>query len=147
MAGYGELYVVGNTAGGFEKPGKGWAKSVGSDGVSSILFQILVGGADRQWFEAHYFDRSIKPLGNISKIIPEGPDHPDALLDSCIAFYPKHFESCPSLSDVAKKVRGFRRLDFHLGMDEVPAEWPALREEARPLFKDLLIWEAKLTRV
>lgn len=146
MAGYGELYMVGAAAGS-EIPAKGWAKSVGGDGVSHILFQILVGEAERQWFEVHYLDKSIKPLGNITKIIPEANDHPDALLDCCIAFYPKYFESCPSLATIPKKVKTFRRLDFHHGMDEVPEEWAALREEARPLFKNLYIWQAKLTRV
>jgi hypothetical protein len=144
---YGELYVVGAALGGTEISAKGWSKSVGGDGVSHILFQILVGASDRQWFEVHYFDKSIKPLGNITKIIPETTDHPDALLDCCIAFYPRYFEQCPSLATIPKKVKTFRRLDFHLGMDEVPDEWAALREEARPLFKNLYIWQAKLVRV
>jgi hypothetical protein len=146
MAGYGELYVVG-AASGAEVPAKGWAKSVGGGAVSHVLFQIVVGGEERQWFEVYYFDKSIKPLGNITKIIPESTDHPDALLDCCIAFYPKYFESCPSLATIPKKVKTFRRLDFHHGMDEVPEEWAALREEARPLFKNLHIWQAKLVKV
>ena len=147
MARYGELYVIGGPVAGVETPVKGWAKSVGSKGVSPILFQILVGGADRQWFEVQYFDKSIKPLANLKRVIPERPDHEDALLDCCIAFYPKYFERCPSFATVPKKVKGFRRLDFYRGMEEVPEEWAALREEARSFFKDLYIWEAKLTPI
>ena len=146
MARYGELYVIGGPIAGVETPAKGWAKSVGGKGVSPILFQILVGGTDRRWFEVHYLDNSIKPLGNIMRVIPERPDYPDALLDCCIAFYPKYFEGCPSFATVPKKVKDFRRLDFYRGMEEVPEEWADLREEARPLFKDLCIWEARLTR-
>ena len=146
MARDGELYVIGGPVVGIETPIKGWAKCVGSKGLSPILFQILVGGAARQWFEAHYFDHSIKPLANIKRVIPERPDYPDALLDCCLAFYPKYFERCPSFATVPKKVKGFRRLDFYRGMEEAPEEWAALREEARPLFEDLYIWEAKLRR-
>jgi hypothetical protein len=50
------------------------------------------------------------------------------------------------VATVPKKVKGFRRLDFYRGMEEVPEEWAALREEARTFFEDLYIWEAKLTR-
>lgn len=48
MAGYSKLYVVGGL-GGF----------MGADGVNPIDFLVLVGDADRQWFEPHYFDRSL----------------------------------------------------------------------------------------
>ena len=136
MAGYSKLYCVGGL-GGF----------MGADGVNPILFQILVGDADRQWLEAHYFDKSIKPLGEIKVIIPARPDDENSLLDACIAFYPQHFADCPSLPEVEKKVKDLTRLDFDLGMDKVPEEWHKFRKEGEPMFKQLNIFEAQLKRM
>ncbi len=136
MAGYSKLYCVGGL-GGFQ----------GADGINPIFFQILVGDADRQWLEVHYFDKRIKSLGNISVIIPEAPNHPNSLLDACIAFYPTHFESCSLLAQVEQKIGNLTRLDFHLGQNTIPEEWYDLRAEALPLFKTLNIFEANLTPV
>lgn len=134
MAGYSKLYCVGGR-GGFQ----------GADGINPILFQILVGDADRQWNEAHYFDRRIKPLGKIKVIIPEVPDELNSLLDACIVFYPKYFESCSLLAQIEPKIKDLTRLDFHLGKNIIPEEWHNLRREALPLFKNLNIFEANFT--
>ncbi|MDE0297811.1 MAG: hypothetical protein OXN17_04210 [Candidatus Poribacteria bacterium] len=134
MAGYSRIYCIGGE-GGF----------MGADGINPIHFQILVGDADRQWLEAHYFDTSINPIGKISTIIPAGPDHPDALIDACLAFIPEYFESCQSLPQVAWTLRDEERIDFHLDGD--PPGWTQLREEARRMFRDLIIYEAKLSKV
>ena len=84
MAGYNKIYLIGGE-GGFK----------GSDGINPILFQILVGDADRQWLEVHYFDQNIKPL--VKSIIPEKPDV--GLLDACIAFYPDFFKDTKTTPD------------------------------------------------
>jgi len=118
---------------------------MGSDGLRKIGFQILVADADRQSWNAYIFDRQIRPMGRIRVIIPAGPDHPNALIDACIAFYPQHFESCPSLAAVAEKLKGKRHIDFHL--DGEPEGWRQLREEARPLFEQLIIYAAELTKI
>lgn len=136
MAGFSKLYCIGGLGG-----------YMGADGINPILLQILVGDADRQWLEPHYFDTRIRPLGRIRTIVPQGPDHPLALLDACIAFFPAHFRDCPSLVPVEQKVREFERLDFHLGAKDIPAEWPALRQEALPYFRALNIFEAHLVRM
>lgn len=120
---------------------------MGADGINPILFQILVGDADRQWLEAHYFDKSIKPLGEIKVIVPARPDDENSLLDACLAFYPQHFADCLLLPEVEKKVKKLTRLDFHLGMDKVPEEWHKLRKEAEPMFKQLNVFEAHLKRM
>lgn len=133
MAGYSRMYVVGGL-GGF----------MGSDGVNPIAFLILVGDADRQWLEPHYFDRSIRPIGQLRVIVPAGPNHPDSLLDACIAFYPEHFRTCPSLAKVESELRGADHLDFHARPQDIPPAWASLREEARPLFASLNIWQADL---
>ena len=125
------MYVVGGL-GGFE----------GVDGVNPIEFFILVGNADRQWLEPHYYDQSIKPLGNIRMIIPAGPNHPNALLDACIAFYPQHFRFCPSFAEVESTLGETSRLDFDTATEDIPLAWNKLREEARPLFAEMNIWGA-----
>ncbi len=133
MAGIYKIYCVGGQ-GGF----------MGADGINPILFQILVGTSDREWHEPHYFERSLKPLGQIRVIVPEKPDSPDALIDACIAFYPRHFESCPSFQRVAAEAAGLKRLDFDSEADKIPQLWQTLRAEAKPLFEQLHIWEAEL---
>jgi hypothetical protein len=133
MAGFSRLYCIGEP-GGFE----------GADGLNPILLQILVGDADRQWLEAHYFDPRIRPIGNIKSVVPEGPDHPNALIDACLAFYPEAFAQCPSMTEVKSKLARAEQLDFHLGKNKIPQAWHRLRIEARGRFAKLHIFEAKL---
>ena len=118
MAGYSKIYCIGDD---------GW------DGINPIYFQILVGDAGRQWLESRYFDRRIRPLGRVKVIILASPNHPDALIDACLAFCPKYFESCPSLAHVSEVLENDKRIDFHL--DSEPQGWRQLREEARPFFR------------
>jgi hypothetical protein len=136
VAGFSKIYVIGGLGG-----------VQGADGVNPIQMQIWVGDADRQWLEPHYVDRSIKPLGAIRSIVPAKPDDPAALLDACLVFFPKHFEKCPSLAEAARSLEGMTCLDFDQGKKAVPAIWPKLREEARPYFRRLHIFEAILTPV
>ena len=131
MAGFSSLYVIGGE-GGF----------AGADGVNPIRLLVLVGDADRQWMEPHYFDTTLKPLGQVRIVVPAGPDNPDSLLDACIAFFPEHFRSCPSLAGVESALRETERLDFDAARHKIPEAWFALREEARPLFQQLPLWRA-----
>ena len=112
MAGYSKLYVVGGL-GGFN----------GYDGVNPIEFLVLVGDADRQWLEPHYFDGSIVPIGRLRRPLQAGPDHPDALLDACIAFCPRYFRSCPALAKVEPELRDAERLDFDAHPEAIPEAW------------------------
>lgn len=136
MAGYSKLYVIGGQ-GGF----------MGADGVNPIKFLVLVGDADRQWLEPHYFDSSIKPIGKLRVIVPAEPDHPDSLLDACIAFCPRHFRECPSLMEVESMLQDVERLDFHASPQDIPTAWARLRDEARPLLADMSIWRADLVPI
>ena len=136
MAGFSKLYVIGGL-GGFQ----------GADGVNPILMQIWVGDGGGQWLEPHYIDCSIKPLGAIKTLVPEGPDDPRSLLDACIAFFPKHFEQCPSLAEAAFLLEDATRLDFDLDKPNIPVIWRKLREEAQPYFNQLHIFEAVLRPV
>ena len=113
--------------------------------MNPIDFQILVGDADRQWLEVRYFNRDIKPIGKVRVIIPAGPDHPDALIDACLVFFPEYFESCPTLTQVVETLGNVPRIDFHL--DGEPTGWAQLREEAKPLFKYLVIYKAELEKL
>jgi hypothetical protein len=134
MAGYSTIYIFGGE-GGF----------LASDGISPIALQILVGRSDREWLEPHYFDSSIGPMGKLRVIIPSGPDHKDALLDACIAFFSGPFRSCPTFADVEAEVGARERIDFDQG--EGPASWARLREEARPRFAELNCWRGELEQV
>jgi hypothetical protein len=138
VAGYSKIYCVGGL-GGFH----------GSDGLNPIEFQILIGDADRQWVEVHYFNKSLRPLGGVRSFVPKRPDDAHIVLDACILFYPQHFQRCPSLKAVAAKLarpghRKDRTLDFHLEKRRIPTEWVELRREAGPLFRELNIFEADL---
>jgi hypothetical protein len=53
----------------------------------------------------------------------------------------------PSLAVVAAKLKGAERLDFDAAPEKVPAEWAALREEARPLLREIGIRRADLAPV
>ena len=101
-----------------------------SDGLRTIDLLILVSEGGAQALVAYHTDKRIRPMGRIEVIVPAGPDHPDALIDAFLAFFPKYFESCPSLAQVAEGLANARRIDFHL--DGEPAGWTQLREEARP---------------
>jgi hypothetical protein len=104
MAGFCALYCIGGL-GGFR----------GSDGINPILMQIWVGISNRQWFEARYFDSDIGPIGRIKVVVPEGPDDPNALLDACLAFYPRAFDQCASMAAVQSKLAEAEQLDFDRG--------------------------------
>ena len=107
----------------------------------------MVGDADRQWLEPHYIDTSLSPIGRITTIIPEGPDHPNSLIDACIAFAPMYFERCPALARIKYELNEYERLDFHLEQDEIPATWYDLRKQALHYFKRLVIFKADLIQV
>ena len=79
--------------------------------------------------------------------MPEGPDHPNALLDACLAFYPKAFAECASLAAVQSKLARAESLDFDLGKREIPQEWQQLRSEALGPFRELNIFEAELRMI
>jgi len=136
MAGFSNLYCIGGL-GGFQ----------GADGINPIDFQILVGDSDRQWLEPRYFDETLKPIGKIRTIIPEGPAHPNSLIDACIAFAPKYFEKCPSLEKVQQALQGFKVLDFDAEKEKIPQSWVKLRKEALPIFEKMHIFKAHLVKL
>lgn len=135
MAGYTRIYCLGGE-GGYQ----------GADGVNPIQMQIWLGEGGRQWLEAHWFGLEPRPLGQLRVLVPAAPDHPDMLLDACLAFMPDFFQACPSLEAVRGQLGAKETLDLHLG-DDVPALWSRLREEARPVFAALPMWEGRLQRL
>lgn len=130
MAGFYKLFSVGED---------GW------DGMNPIYYQILVGTSDRMSLEPRYFDNRFRPLGRVKVIVPPSPDHPDILLDACIAFSPIYFESCPSLGKVGEALADAKCIDFHL--NGYPTGWKELREEARTFFKKITIYESELNKI
>lgn len=77
-------------------------------------------------------------------MIPAAPHRPDAVLEACLAFFPVPFRECSSFAAVEEEMRGRERLDFHLEEELIPEAWADLREEARPLYRKLAIWEAEI---
>ena len=136
MAGFRRLYCIGGL-GGFQ----------GADGLNPIDFQILVGQSDRFWLESHYFDKRIKPIGQIRKIIPTKNNHSDSLIDACIAFAPKLFDGCQSLEKVSEQLKDYKRLDFDLYLERIPELWYELRKEAMPIFEKLNIFQGSLSEL
>lgn len=79
----------------------------------------------------------------VDVVIPKGPEDPDMLLDAALAFYPEAFRKVPGYEHMYQSLAEHARLDFDLGKG-IPAEWAAVRELARPVFKDLTIYEADI---
>ena len=136
MAGFSRIFCIGGL-GGFQ----------GADGINPISLQIWVGDGNRQWLEPHYFDKNIAPIGNIQKIIPEGPDHPNSLIDACIAFSPNYFNTCSSILEVDEELKNVDYLDFSSEKDKIPKIWHELRQEALPFFEKLNIFKADLVEL
>ena len=134
MSGFNRVYFVGGQ-GGF----------MGADGINPIHFQIQVGDGNRQWLEPVYHRMDIEPIGNIRVIVPRGPEHPLALLDACLAFAPKFFSSCPSLSGIRKRLADETRIDFDI--DGEPQGWSRLRQEAESTFRRLHIYGSAIVRL
>lgn len=135
MAGFSKVYFIGST-GGF----------MGYDGLARPFVAILRGESSRQWFEAIYQDETMRPMAGLQTMVPERPDDPKALLDAAIVFVSTLFESCPTFNAVAAQVEGVGKLDFNIG-ESVPAEWEQLRQEAWPIFRQLNVFEANISRV
>ena len=112
---------------------------VGTSPIHHPSLAILVGHADRGWFERRSVHGLPRPIGSIGTVIPLKPDFDGALLDALIAFWPDRFRTCPSLAVVERKLQNASVLDFNIRPDRIPPEWEALRKEARPIYEALLI--------
>lgn len=111
----------------------------GDSRFRTVSFAILVGHSDTAFLKAGVPRSAFHPLGHLDAVVPERPDFDAALLDGLLAFWPERFRSCPSLAAVEAGLRHETRLDFHYHPERIPAEWNALREEARPIFERLEI--------
>ena len=121
---YSRMFLVDNLA-----EEKGFMDSPTAE-YNRNLFIILQGEGNRQWLECLYVDRELKPLGHISTIIPCVPNDENSLLDACIAFAPKFFESCESIKEVKSNLDNSELLEA-----KRPKGWEKIREEARPIFE------------
>ena len=105
------------------------------ESVHSVQLFIFAGEGNRQWYEPHYVSKNIKPIGKIHTIIPAGVNDENSLLDACIAFAPKLFDSCPTLKKIQAELEDSKSLS--LVEDEIPNDWKQLRREAAPIFETL----------
>ena len=94
------------------------------------LFIILQSDNGRLALVCLYIDKSLEPLSKIWRIIPCGANDKDSLLDACLAFAPKFFESCKSLNTVKSNLPETDILEV-----KRPEGWDELREEARTIFE------------
>jgi hypothetical protein len=136
MAGFEKLYVIGG-GGGYQD----------GDGVNPMETLVLVGNSDRDWLEPRYLQGPSQPLGKLERVILQGPNHPDALLDACLAFRPDLFPGCPSLRAVESQLKDADRLDLQLDPAAIRNAWAKLRDEARETYESLKIWQAELAPV
>ena len=113
----------------------------GYDDINGIRMELWRGVSSRMWFEAA---PGFRGKGQrVDVVIPKGPEDPDMLLDAALAFYPEAFRKVPGYDRMYQSLAKHARLDFDLGKG-IPAEWAAIRELARPVFKDLTIYEADI---
>ena len=115
---------------------------------SKIDFILEVWSTSRMWIEARYMVDTIRPIANIKTIVPEGPNDPNILIDACITFAPIYFKDCLSLQSVEDELNKSKviKLDFDLN-NNIPLNWSNLREEAKPIFDKLRIYEGKMHRI
>lgn len=111
------------------------------DGINGITMELWRGVSSRMWFEAaRGFKRRAQ---RVEVIVPKGQNDPDMLLDAAMAFCPKVFQDVPGYTRMYESLEPRSYLDFD--MDEgVPADWAAIRELARPVFRQLTIYEADI---
>lgn len=101
------------------------------------LFEIWVGQNGRIWFWKKNI-QNFTSLGKITTIIPGSPEYEPWLVDACIVFAPKYFESCSSLEKIKLEFKDKTFLDFDLDKN-IPESWSQLRREALPIYKKLVI--------
>lgn len=135
MAGYTRIYCLGGT-GGF----------MGSDGINPIVAQIWQGDSDRRWFEARYFEGGLRPMGNVRVLIPEGPKHPDQLLDCCLAFLPGIFGRTGGFGLVEGLLGSSDFIDLSQAQRHFMNAWGRLRSEQRLAFRGIPLYEADLRK-
>jgi hypothetical protein len=59
----------------------------------------------------------------LNTIVPTVPDHPDNLLDACIALFPRNFEQCPTFAAVKAALGDAERLDLQVAAHQTMIEW------------------------
>ena len=93
--------------------------------LTSTELILLQGEGNRQWIEVHYPNGSKRGCGK-KVLIPEKPEDPHAILDTCMAFLPEVFKDIPSHGDLKRIVGNSDRIDLNL---DKPKEWDGLRSE------------------
>ena len=131
---YVKMLLVGKKAGSEQK-----------SGINSIDVAILIGANSREYLEAMRpsYKNASKPIWEIDSMIPDPGNYSNSIIDACIAFAPHLFEECSELQNVASEIGNSRRIDFTEEEDanKIPKSWSKLREQAKPIFDKISIWE------
>lgn len=109
------------------------------EGNTHIDAIILEGYAGKNWLEIAdpYRTDDIK----ITTLVPTGPLDKNKLIDACMCYLPSVFSGNKMYAAMMEKIDSGTFIDFD-SHTNVPKEWSAVREEVRPLFDALLIYEA-----
>jgi len=135
MAGFSRAVYIGSPGG-----------YLGADGLNPIDLEILIGDGNRQWFEAVYHNKSIKPKGKQKTIVPFYPDSIDSLIDAIIIFYPSLFDSSPIIKEAYNQLSDIQFIDF-ANEKIIPANWIDIRNEARKYISDLTVYYANFEEI
>ncbi len=68
------------------------------------------------------------------------------IIDAFIAFAPELFKECSILQKVANEIGNSTSIDF-TNSETIPKSWNHLREQARPIFEKIPIFEAQISEI
>lgn len=91
-------------------------------------------------FQPMYAASAGAPLGQVHTVTTAA-QHPDALLDACLAFYPAVFANCASLALVRQVVGEATELDLS---ERLPVGWQALRAEGKAVMTGCVVKTARV---
>jgi len=134
MAGYVKMYMVGSLGG-----------VDGVDGIGNINLVIGVGASDREWLRVLNQNPNSNPFWKLKTIIPDPQNYENSIIDAVIAFAPELFKECSELKLVAKQLGTSTRISFDSG--PVPESWEKLREQARPIFEKIAVFESPIVEL
>jgi len=137
VAGYVKFYLLGGKGG-----------YMGVDGINPIDLVIGVGTSDREWLKPVSIrtGKQSNPIWKLDSIIPDPDNYENSIIDAFIAFSPHSFKECSKFQEVVTQVGNSLQIDFN-DKEKIPKSWGMLREEAKPIFEKMTVFEANLSEL
>jgi len=104
------------------------------------LAVVRTDDAGRWTFQPLYAAGAGAPLGRLQRLTTTA-QHPDALLDACLAFFPDVFAGCAALALVRQVVGEAEELDLS---GRLPVGWVALRGEGKAVMMGAAVKTARV---